>query len=185
MPAAHIRLATADDFAAIAAITNHYIRTTAIHFGTQETTAEELRSLWREHEALYPWLVSERDGQCLAYAKAGVWRSRPAYRWTPETGIYVHSEHRGRGLGKPLYLRLIALLRAQGFHSLVAGATMPNAASERLHRAVGFETVGTVRAAGCKFGRWHDVIFWQLVLAGDGPPGGAIRAPADAWHDAV
>lgn len=185
MPAPHIRLATADDFAAIAAITNHYIRTTAIHFGTQETTADELRSLWREHEALYPWLVTELDSACVAYAKASVWRSRPAYRWTPETGIYVHHDHLGEGLGKPLYLRLIALLRAQGFHSLMAGATLPNAASERLHQDLGFQTVGTVRAAGCKFGRWHDVIFWQLVLAGDATPGGPIRSPAAAWPEAV
>lgn len=178
MPPATIRLATADDFDAIAAITNHYIRTTAIHFGTDDVSGDELRQLWREHEQLYPWLVSEREGRCVAYAKASVWRSRAAYRWTPETGIYVHHEQLGQGLGRPLYARLIALLRAQGFHSLMAGATLPNAASVRLHEELGFATVGTVREAGCKFGRWHDVIFWQLRLGGTG---GEILAPAAAW----
>jgi phosphinothricin acetyltransferase len=182
MHASSIRLATADDFAAIAAITNHYIRTTAIHFGSEEQTAEELRALWQEHEDVYPWLVAGDGGEVLAYAKAGVWRGRPAYRWTPESGLYVHHEHLGQGLGKPLYARLLDLLRAQGFHSVMAGATLPNPASERLHQSLGFETVGIVRQAGFKFGRWHDVVFWQRRLADAGTPGGTIRSPREAWQ---
>jgi len=183
MPAASIRLAVDADFAAIAAITSHYIRTTSIHFATQPVTAGELRALWRQHETLYPWLVAERDCQCVAYAKAGVWRSRDAYRWTPETGIYVHPDHLGKGIGRPLYARLLALLAAQGFHSAIAGATQPNPVSTRLHTALGFTEVGRVRDAGNKFGRWHDVVFWQLRLAAPDAPAAALRAPQDAWRD--
>ena len=39
------------------------------------------------------------------------------------------------------------------------------AASLALHRALGFEHAGTIRAAGFKFGRWLDLEFWQLCLA--------------------
>lgn len=183
MPAASIRLAVAADFEAIAAITSHYIRTTSIHFATQPVTADELRALWRQHETLYPWLVAERDCRCVAYAKAGVWRSRDAYRWTPETGIYVHPDHLGKGIGRPLYERLLALLAAQGFHSAIAGATLPNPASTRLHEALGFTEVGRVRDAGNKFGGWHDVVFWQLRLAAADAPATALRAPEAVWRD--
>ena len=72
--AAVLRLAHAEDFDAIAAITNHYIRTTAIHFGYEETTADELRPTWRDGP--YPWLVSSRGGDVVGYAKAGVFRAR-------------------------------------------------------------------------------------------------------------
>ena len=49
--------------------------------------------------------------------------------------------------------------------------TLPNPGSEGLHRALGFEPVGTYRDIGYKFGAWHDVAWTQLVLAhGDDTP---------------
>lgn len=176
-----IRLAGADDFAAIAAITNHYIRTTAIHFGYEEVQADELRTLWREHEDVHPWLVSETGGAVAAYAKSGVFRARTAYRWTAEIGIYVENRHLGTGLGLPLYARLIAVLRAQGFHSAIGGIALPNEPSVRLHEKLGFRHCGTIARAGRKFDRWHDVGFWQLALQPDGQVPGELRTPASGF----
>ncbi len=127
------RLAQSADFAPIAAITNHYIRTTAIHFGYEEVTEDELRTLWRDHENRFPWIVAELGGDIAGYAKAGVYRARDAYSWIVESGIYLAPEHCGKGYGVPLYRRLIDVLRAQGFHTVVGGATMPNDASIKLH----------------------------------------------------
>ena len=39
--------------------------------------------------------------------------------------------------------------------------TLPNPASEGLHRSLGFEDVGTWRRIGWKFGAWHDVLWMQ------------------------
>jgi len=49
--------------------------------------------------------------------------------------------------------------------------TLPNDASVGLHRAMGFEPVGTYRRIGWKGDAWHDVAWTQrpLVIA-DGPP---------------
>ena len=159
-----IRLATAADFAAIAAITNHYIRTTAIHFGYDDVAAAELRTLWLDRSTPYPWLVTEVNGEVAGYAKSGAWRTRTAYRWITETGIYFAPAHCGRGLGLPLYRRLLDVLRAQGFHAAVGGIALPNDASVRLHERLGFVHCGTVQRAGRKFDAWHDVGFWQLQL---------------------
>jgi phosphinothricin acetyltransferase len=159
-----IRLATANDFAAIAAITNHYIRTTAIHFAYEDVAADELRALWRQHEAIYPWLVAETGRAVVGYAKSGSFRARTAYLWTTETGIYLAPEQRGRGLGRQLYSRLLDVLRAQGFHSVIGGIALPNDTSVRLHERLGFVPCGTVQRAGRKFDRWHDVGFWQLFF---------------------
>jgi phosphinothricin acetyltransferase len=175
------RLATADDFAAIAAITNHYIRTTAIHFGYDEVTADELRALWREHEELYPWLVCEQRGRLAGYAKAGVYRTRTAYRWTTETGIYLAADRLGEGLGKPLYSRLLDVLSHQGFHSAIGCIALPNEPSVRLHERLGFVACGVVPRAGRKFDRWHDVGFWQMLLQGQEHAAGTLRSPAVAF----
>ena len=49
--------------------------------------------------------------------------------------------------------------------------TLPNPASEGLHRALGFEPVGLYRRIGWKHGAWHDVAWVQRALApGEGPP---------------
>jgi phosphinothricin acetyltransferase len=176
-----IRLATERDFDAIAAITNHYIRDTPVHFGTEDVPAEALRTLWRTHLDVYAWLVGERRGEVLGYAKAGEFRSRAAYRWTTETGIYLAPAHCGRGHGAPLYRRLLDVLRTQGFHSAIGGITLPNATSVRLHERLGFVHWGTVAHAGRKFDAWHDVGFWQLMLQPADHAPQPLRSPAAAF----
>lgn len=163
------RPAAVADFDAIATITNHYIATTAIHFGYEPVTADELRATWQEQLAVYPWLVTvDAEGRVVGYAKSGSFRTRAAYRWTTETGIYLAPECCGHGLGTPLYRALLDALRARGFHSAIGGIALPNAASVRLHERLGFVHVGTIAQAGRKFDRWHDLGFWQLLLATNG-----------------
>lgn len=163
-----VRDAQASDFEFIAGLTNHFIAHTAIHFGHEAVSADELRSSWEKTRGRYPYLVSEVDGRFAGYAKAGVWRERAAYQWTAETGIYVEASLHRRGVGRTLYAALIDACRGRGFHSLIGGITLPNDASVRLHESLGFVGVGRVVRAGWKFGMWHDVGFWQLMLRDGG-----------------
>jgi phosphinothricin acetyltransferase len=154
------------DFDAIAALTNEYIANTPIHFGYEKVTGAELRDAWWPKHATYPYLVAvDEDDRFLGYAKAGAWRERAAYQWTAEVGIYVAANSHRRGVGRTLYAELIAQCKVRGFHTLVGGITLPNEASVRLHEALGFVKVAHFQCVGWKLGRWHDVGFWQLVLA--------------------
>jgi L-amino acid N-acyltransferase YncA len=175
-----IRPARADDFAALAAITNHYILATAIHFAYDPITVDELRRLWEHAQERHPWLVAETSspgndtsGEIVGYAKSGPWRERAAYAWTAEVGLYLAVDARGRGIGTALYSELLAELALRGFRSAVAGITLPNDPSLALHRKLGFEHVGTFTDAGFKHGAWHAVDFWQKRLAtrDDAPQG--------------
>ena len=152
------------DFPHIARLINHYIRNTAVHFGDADVTPEDFEREWRETRDAYPWVSADLDERFAGYAKAGLWRERAAYRLTVETAIYVEDFARGKGVGKALYTRLLEQCKARGFHVAVAGATLPNDASIRLHESVGFQTVGVFREVGRKFNQWHDVIWWQRVL---------------------
>jgi len=156
-----IRAAKHDDFTAIAAITNHYVATSAIHFGYDPVSEVELRAMWERTRDRHPWLVTDDAGEVLGYAKSGVWRDRAAYNWTCEVGLYVTDQARGRGLGRALYDALLAECQARGFRSAVAGITMPNPASVTLHERCGFTRVGTFVDAGWKHDAWHAVEFWQ------------------------
>jgi phosphinothricin acetyltransferase len=159
-----IRAANDADFDAIAAITNHYIEHTTIHFGDRPETADALRAKWHADRARYPWLVATQGDVVVAYAKAGAFRDRAAYHWTCEVGIYVAPDRVHGGIGGALYRRLLDDLAASDFRSAIAGITLPNDPSIRLHERFGFVEVGIVRDAGYKHGGWHDVAFWQLHL---------------------
>ncbi len=160
-----IRPFTLADCAPTADLVNIYINTTAIHFGTEPQGADYFEKLWTTTRDRYPWLTATTDdGAYAGFAKAGVWRDRTAYSWTPETAIYITRAAQGRGIGVALYRALLDELRTRGFHSAVAGITLPNAASVRVHEAVGFVPAGVIRQAGHKFNAWHDVGFWQVLL---------------------
>lgn len=176
-----IRPARTTDFPAIAALTNRSIVGSAIHFGYEPVTGDELRNLWNAKRDKYPWIVAELDGRTFAgYAKAGVWRERAAYAWVVETAVYVEPAAHRRGVGKALYRRLLKELCEQGFHAAVAGITLPNEASVKLHESVGFQFVGQFAEVGWKLDAWHDVGFWQVALAPKSAVAGAITPPNDA-----
>jgi L-amino acid N-acyltransferase YncA len=100
----------------------------------------------------------------VGFATYGSFRARAAYKYTVEHSVYVHQEHRGRGIGKALMLELIAAARAQNYHVLVGGIDIANRTSVALHERLGFTYAGTVREAAYKFGGWLDLGFYQLTL---------------------
>src|SRR5690606_34522428 len=114
--------------------------------------------------AAYPWLVCEHKGQITGYAYAGQHRARTAYQWSVESAIYKRQGFTGKGVGKRLYQKLFKLLQQQGYVNVFAGMTVPNKASEWLHKSMGFEEIGTFRKIGYKHGEWHDTKWMQLRL---------------------
>jgi phosphinothricin acetyltransferase len=113
----------------------------------------------------YPVLGVESDrGELLGFASYGRFRPHAAYKYSVEHSVYVHHEHRGRGIGARLLAALIERARAQDLHLLVGGLDAANAASIALHVKLGFTHAGTIAQAGYKFGRWLDLAFYQRVL---------------------
>ena len=159
-----IRLARPEDAPALAAVYAPCVTGTAVTFELQPPDAAEMAARLARTLPAYPWLVIERAGEVAGYAYAGAFAQRPCYRWSVATSIYLHRAHWGQGLGRRLYTALLQVLAAQGFRCAYAGITLPHPASEGLHRALGFEPVGTYREAGHKLGRWHDVAWVQRSL---------------------
>jgi phosphinothricin acetyltransferase len=170
---ATIRLARPADAGPIAEIYRPAVAESAISFEGEPPSAEEMRRRMAAIQAYAPWLVVEHRGEVLGYAYGSRHRDRVAYQWSVDVTVYIRSDCHRRGLGRALYLPLLALLRLQHFHAAHAGITLPNAGSVGLHEALGFRLVGVYPAVGYKCGRWHDVGWWQLPLLerqGQPPP---------------
>jgi L-amino acid N-acyltransferase YncA len=170
----HVRDATPADAEACAAIYAPYVTDTAITFELDVPGAETMAARIAAAAATHAWLVAEEDGRVVGYAYGGPYKERLAYRWSCEVSVYVDPARPRTGAGRALYEALFERLAARGYRVAVAGMTLPNEASVGLHRALGFEPVGTYRRIGYKHGAWHDVAWTQRPLAsdssGDPPP---------------
>lgn len=152
------------DAPACAAIYAPYVTETTITFEEVAPQADEFTQRIDAAQRGHAWLVGEVDGVIVGYAYAGTYRPRAAYRWSCETSVYLDRDRRGVGLGAVLYAGLLDRLGELGFRRAVAGATLPNDASQRLHATLGFEPMGVFRRVGYKFDRWWDVAWVQRDL---------------------
>src|SRR5882672_78531 len=159
-----IRPATAADAASLLTIYRPFVESTAVSFETVAPTADEFASRIAKAVAGWQWLLAERAGRCIGYAYGSTHRERRAYRWSVGVSAYVHPSHHRQGVGRTLYERLLEDLAQKGFCNAYAGITMPNEGSIALHRSLGFESIGVFKAVGRKFGKWHDVAWFQRVL---------------------
>ena len=160
-----IRAATADDAAAIAAIYAPYVTGTVISFETEAPDAVEIARRMAGDLDFYPWLVAcDADDCLLGYAYATAFRTRPAYRFSVETTVYVADGAQRRGIGSQLYRNLLPVLEAQGFAQAIAAITLPNHASVTLHERLGFRQAGVYEKVGFKFREWRSVGLWQRAL---------------------
>jgi len=161
-----IRDAARDDAAAIVAIYNYFIVNTPITFEEQALTEGDMTQRIADvQDGHLPWIVAEFDGVVVGYAYATKWRVRNAYRYSVESTVYLAPSSVGHGTGRLLYTALIKRLSGQGYHVVIGGIALPNAASVALHEALGFQKVAEFKDVGFKFGRWVDVGYWQLMLS--------------------
>ena len=158
-----IRDASLADLPALTDILNHYIIHTPINFDVEPYTVEARRHWFDEHGpgGRYRLLVAEDAGQIVGYATTSQWRPKASYGTTVESSIYCRHDACGRGIGSALYRTLFDAIKSEDIHMIVAGATMPNAASRALHERLGFREVGVFEAVGRKFGQYWDVAWFQ------------------------
>ena len=140
----------------------------------------------REPASMLDWFGAKRarrfpvlgavgtDGALLGFATYGTFRAWPAYKYTVEHSVYVHKDHRRKGIARLLMQRLIAAAEQQDYHVMVAGIDAANRASIALHEQLGFTLAGTIHHAGFKFGRWLDLAFYELRLH-------TPAQPVDGW----
>jgi L-amino acid N-acyltransferase YncA len=166
-----VRRASHEDALACQAIYAPYVRDTVISLELDVPSVPEIRDRMERSLETHEWLVLEDDTGIHGYAYGSSYRSRAAYRWACEVSVYVETGRRRTGAGRMLYDALFPRLVDRGYLTALAGMTLPNEASESLHRSLGFETVGTWSRIGWKFGAWHDVLWMQRRLAsGIEPP---------------
>ena len=159
-----VREATPEDCAAIAAIYNQSVLAGAITADTKPKTAGDFAHLAGGFSDRQGILVLEVSDRLIGYGVLKHYSSRPGYRTTGETGVYLHLEETGKGYGPLLKKVLIQRCKRLGYHHLVAKITAGNLASIEYNKKLGFQMVGTQKEVLYLDGRWQDVVIMQLIL---------------------
>jgi phosphinothricin acetyltransferase len=167
-----VRVAHADDVAAMAAIYNDVIASsTAIYTSQPSTLAERLD--WFNHRtaAGFPVLAAVQGDDLVGYASFAEFRGAwPGYLHSVEHSVYVRADRWRHGVGSTLVRALFPLAAALDKHVMIGGIDAANDGSLRLHERRGFQRVARFCEVGRKFGRWLDLVFVQRFLDAPGAP---------------
>lgn len=161
-----IRMAERADLPALLEIYNHYILTTPITFDIEPRTLAQREAWFDQFSATgkYRCFSAVRGEKPVGWACSAQFKEKAAYATTIETSIYLAPDAHGQGLGRRLYKVLFEALKGEDIHRAFAGVTLPNEASAGLHKAMGFEHIGTYAEVGRKFGRYWDTGLFMRAM---------------------
>ncbi len=160
-----IRPATQNDVDGIVVIWNDLITHTDVTFTTSLKTHEHIREILLDKANLgRPFFVAEDNGQIIGFATYGDFRNGPGYARSMEHSIMLIPAAQGKGAGKQMMQVLEDHAKQDGIHTFIGGISGNNTQSIKFHEAIGYKTVGDIKQAGFKFGRWHDLVLMQKLL---------------------
>ena len=156
----------ARDYAAIVGIYNHYIETSHATFDVTPFSVATRNAWFCQFAPHGPYrLLVARDGPAvIGFCCSTALKSRPAYRQSVESTVYVAESALHRGTGRLLYRALFKQLAQEELHRAYAAITLPNDASIKLHESFGFEQIGVQHEVGYKFDRYWDVALFEKCL---------------------
>ena len=161
-----LRKANVNDLPEILDIYNYEVENSNVTFTLIPMTMEEGKRWLFEHNIKnHPMIVAEENGTVIGYGCLSSYRSHEAYASTVELSVYVQREHRKSGAGRQLMEELIRMAKADDkTHSIVSVITADNEVSIHLHEKLGFTCSGTIHECGFKFGKYHSVVNYEMIV---------------------
>jgi phosphinothricin acetyltransferase len=160
-----IRPATRNDIPAMTEIYNYVIERNSATYDIEYKTIEQRTAWFESHKENNPILVYEQNNKVIGYAGLSPFGPDDGYVYSVKLCIYLHSDARGEGIGYELMEELISLAKSMdNIHTIVSEITSTNLPSIGIHESFGFNYVGVLKDIAYKFGEYHDMLFYQLMV---------------------
>jgi L-amino acid N-acyltransferase YncA len=129
-----LRQAAIADAEAICLIYNQGIEDRIATLETECRTPEERRQWLLGRGTRHPVIVAEMQGRVVGWGSLNPFNPRPVYDAVADLSVYVERSWRGKGIGRRLLERLIALAPGLGYHKMVLAAFPFNEAGVALYK---------------------------------------------------
>ena len=158
-----IRRVKTSDAEQIAEIYNYYVLNSHATFEIEPVSVSEIENRIEEIVTKYPYFILLEDDKILGCTYASLYKTRAAYQNSVEISVYVRNGIPQKGIGTKLYTKLIEEPGKSDVHAIIAGISLPNEASIRLHEKFGMKKVAHFEEVGFKLGRRIDVGYWEVI----------------------
>ena len=132
---------------------------------TGNATFETLAPSWERWDAGHlpghRLVATTDDDIVVGWAALSPVSDRCVYAGVAEDSVYIHPDHRGRGVGVDLLDALVSGAERDGFWTIQTGIFPENTASITAHERAGFRIVGRRERIGQLAGEWRDTLFLE------------------------
>ncbi|MDR3119070.1 MAG: GNAT family N-acetyltransferase [Mediterranea sp.] len=139
------------------------LQSTAV-YSIKPVSIEDIRSFLPVRDPVYrSYIIKSPGDETIGFCYFNKFKPREAYRISVELTIYFKQEFTGRGYGRDAMKQMEEIIKAGGFHNIVALVGGENEASIRLFEKCGYACCAHIKEAAEKFGRKLDLIIYQKI----------------------
>ncbi|WNS46912.1 arsinothricin resistance N-acetyltransferase ArsN1 family A [Paenibacillus sp. MMS20-IR301] len=159
-----VRPATASDLSEILHIYNQGIEDRIATLESELKDEVYMNQWFDKHQERYAVLVAEQDHQVIGWASINPYSPRSAYDGVGDLSIYIHRNHRGKGIGRQLLQKLETVGKENKFYKFVLFTFPFNNLGQGLYHRAGYREVGIFQNQGILDGAFIDVMAMEKLL---------------------
>ncbi len=132
------------DLEGIVGIYNSVVRSRMVTADTEPVTVDSRVSWFNMHDPKRRplWIVEDEEGVMAGWVSFQSFYERPAYEATVEISLYLHPDHRGKGLGRQVLRDALRKAADLGLRNIIGFIFAHNAPSVAAFTKEGFEEWG-------------------------------------------
>ena len=161
-----IRRITKDDIVSCLDIYNYEVVNGVATLDFEPRTLPEWQEWFDAHQTVEHCIfVGLMDDVVVGYASLSPYRTKDAFKSTVELSIYIHQDHRGKGVASKLMAHILEHAKENDtLHTVVSVITAGNEGSTKLHSRFGFTYCGLTPEVGFKHGKYQDTETYALLV---------------------
>ena len=161
-----IRPITQDDVVSCLDIYNYEVVNGVATLDFAPRTLPEWQEWFDAHQTVEHCIfVGLMDDVVVGYASLSPYRTKDAFKSTVELSIYIHQDHRGKGVASKLMAHILEHAKKNDtLHTVVSVITAGNEGSTKLHSRFGFTYCGLTPEVGFKHGKYQDTETYALLV---------------------
>ena len=161
-----IRPITQDDVVSCLDIYNYEVVNGVATLDLEPRTLLEWQEWFDAHKTSEHCIfVGLMDDVVVGYASLSPYRTKDAFKSTVELSIYIHQDHRGKGVASKLMAHILEHAKENDtLHTVVSVITAGNKGSTKLHSRFGFTYCGLTPEVGFKHGKYQDTETYALLV---------------------